>query len=446
MQCMFNVSCVPEPFPRSGKPNPPKKRKNSSNMLLTQEEGEGLTSNPRSVNLEEGDNTENQPNVAMETCNFEVPKVKKTRYSKPIIPIISPTLTSNRFSVLFTETEPTKLSSNESSLNQKTPANTKPTNSNGRKLKIPPIFLCEAEDYQSVLKDIKDIVSSPFEITQCYKKLKISLSSPDDFRTLTKYYDNDPEIKYYTFANPEDKLLSVVIRGLPYSLTEQEIFDEIKQLNLPVQRVTRLLNREKFPTPLCSVLLENTERGKAVFELNRLCHMVVKVEARRHPQGPLQCTNCLQIGHTKKYCRLDPKCPRCTGDHRIDACPNLSQTAKCANCGGQHSALYKGCPSFQKFNPHKQTTKTEVPLQPKVLETSKPKSQTNDQSQPCIQKPNFWQERQRARQTEQLPPTSTAESFSYIFSLISNLIKPFIPDLKKLITNFLTLLNNSNEF
>ena len=41
------------------------------------------------------------------------------------------------------------------------------------------------------------------------------------------------------------------------------------------------------------------------------------------------------------------KCPFCSDNHPFDHCQNRDNR-KCSNCGGSHSALFKGCPVFMK--------------------------------------------------------------------------------------------------
>jgi hypothetical protein len=67
---------------------------------------------------------------------------------------------------------------------------------------------------------------------------------------------------------------------------------------------------------------------------------------------PTQCYKCWQWGHTQRYCRKDPLCPRCgTASHgdggRVgeSQCPTHTGLAyRCPTCGGQHPAWARECP------------------------------------------------------------------------------------------------------
>ena len=71
------------------------------------------------------------------------------------------------------------------------------------------------------------------------------------------------------------------MRGVPYSISEEEAKDELKKLKYPVLRVTRLLRTlkptdgtdiTKTPTPLLAVDLHNNEQGKTIFNLEGILH------------------------------------------------------------------------------------------------------------------------------------------------------------------------------
>jgi hypothetical protein len=53
----------------------------------------------------------------------------------------------------------------------------------------------------------------------------------------------------------------------------------------------------------------------------------------------------------KNYCRNSPKCVKCAKQHLTSECPRKSQDAavKCANCGDQHPANYRGCVVHKKL-------------------------------------------------------------------------------------------------
>ena len=61
-----------------------------------------------------------------------------------------------------------------------------------------------------------------------------------------------------------------------------------------------------------------------------------------------RCNNCQGFGHPKSVCYSNLKCPHCAENHTHNECK--SDLKKFANCFGQHSAAYKGCPEYISSN------------------------------------------------------------------------------------------------
>lgn len=250
-------------------------------------------------------------------------------------------------------------------------------NENVKKVKIPPIILHKINNYQEVVRDIEKIAENEFTTHYKGENLKINTTSIDDFRNLTKFYDQN-EINYHTFQSPNESNLSVIVRNVPLSLTEDEIKNELQQ-NYSVVKVVRLLNKDKRPMPLVAVELKNNEENKEIFNLYKLFYSIVSVEPRRKNRDIPQCTNCQRYGHTKNYCKLAARCVKCTGDHHYSKCDKLkTDKPTCVNCGLEHTANYKKCDYYKdiksKINKSKQTKQ-----QPKDNNTSIPNQATTSQ-------------------------------------------------------------------
>ncbi|KAJ8043658.1 hypothetical protein HOLleu_10853 [Holothuria leucospilota] len=73
-----------------------------------------------------------------------------------------------------------------------------------------------------------------------------------------------------------------------------------------------------------------------------------RVEEYREPPTVIQCYKCQSFGHTYHNCSSIQKCLRCGEEHNIKDCKKEKIQKKCANCQGDHIAMYKGCPAYQK--------------------------------------------------------------------------------------------------
>lgn len=228
-----------------------------------------------------------------------------------------------------------------------------------KQIKIPPIYVHDATNYQEVLKDLRNNTSNEFTTACKGTTLRVNLTSSEDYRKITKFYSEN-NIKYHTYKNPADHVnqLSVILRNIPISITEDEINTELTKLGYPVIKVARLYNKEKFPIPICAVELTKTNNATEIFNLTRLGYCVIIVEPRRKSRDVPQCRRCQRYGHTKNYCQLEPRCIKCTKNHMYTECPKKeNEKPQCVNCGGEHPANYKGCSYYAKIsNNTKQST------------------------------------------------------------------------------------------
>ncbi|GBP15455.1 Nucleic-acid-binding protein from transposon X-element [Eumeta japonica] len=86
-----------------------------------------------------------------------------------------------------------------------------------------------------------------------------------------------------------------------------------------------------------------------IYDLKFLLHRKITVEEPHKRTGPVQCHNCQEYGHTKTYCKLPTVCVVCGELHGTANCnkpKNNLNYKKCSNCGGNHTANYRGCPVY----------------------------------------------------------------------------------------------------
>ncbi|UYV81233.1 hypothetical protein LAZ67_20000416 [Cordylochernes scorpioides] len=144
------------------------------------------------------------------------------------------------------------------------------------------------------------------------------------------------------------------------------------------------------------VTLPKTPKNKDIYNITDICDMKCRVEAYRAPKGPGQCHRCQNFGHskfecreTKFECRETPKCVKCGENHFTSECSKQKEVLpKCANCLGQHTANWRGCPHSTKKKknkdipsqknprPNAQKEPSKVPTNAKIPQTTGNKEKT----------------------------------------------------------------------
>jgi hypothetical protein len=113
--------------------------------------------------------------------------------------------------------------------------------------------------------------------------------------------------------------------------------------------------------PLCAIELEDSDAGNEIFGLEYLFYSKIQIEAKRKSNTIPQCTRCQRFGHTKNYCRLEPRCVKCPGNHLFSDCPKKEgEPVQCVNCNEAHSANYRGCPFYRSLKTRTQQNKNKT--------------------------------------------------------------------------------------
>ena len=139
------------------------------------------------------------------------------------------------------------------------------------------------------------------------------------------------------------KYVQRIIKGVPSTLSDEEILACIKEQHLPVLKVARIFkiqNQVKVPT--LAVLIDLMPSTIAPTRLY-IGFLSFKLHVYKPP--PTRCFCCLGIGHVAKFCSQKQRCSICAGEHKHTDCTKRDQP-KCAACGGPHPAMTNTCPNY----------------------------------------------------------------------------------------------------
>ncbi|KAK9710036.1 zinc finger associated protein [Popillia japonica] len=145
-------------------------------------------------------------------------------------------------------------------------------------------------------------------------------SSEADYRTLTKFFSDD-QIPYHTYQLPSEKLLNVVLRGVPVEIEEKAIYDDLRERGFEPDSVIRMRRtRDEAPMPL--VLVKISKEQKAIYHLDEVVPLEVSVETLKSRPTIGQCHRCQKFGHAQSRCTATRKCVACAknlGTPNLDA-------------------------------------------------------------------------------------------------------------------------------
>jgi hypothetical protein len=134
-----------------------------------------------------------------------------------------------------------------------------------------------------------------------------------------------------------------IIGPIGTDTTMDEIIEDINEQNEKkiTQAIRLTKGKEKEPSLSIKLIFD-----KKVKELpRRICMNYQSFPVRESTDKPIQCFKCQAYGHPAKYCIGKEVCVVCAGDHKLSDCTNTVENnkPKCANCGKDHTASYRGC-------------------------------------------------------------------------------------------------------
>ena len=244
--------------------------------------------------------------------------------------------TSNKFSPLNSETSD-KL--DDSEVNPK--------------VKIAPInvVLNNLITYSDLIKYFKKFKYPPHTRSVRKDVVQVYAACHDDYRTLVHLL-RDNHIEYYLVSSPDKKPLKVVARGIPSSTNTTDIHENLVENGFDVKNVAQLksmrMDKKSSPLPLYLLTLEDNEKSSTIKDVRNIAYSSVKIEAYKTPAVPRQCYKCQRYDHVSANCHALPRCVKCAKEHDSKTCSNIPrEKVKCANCGGNHTANYKGCIDYK---------------------------------------------------------------------------------------------------
>lgn len=174
-------------------------------------------------------------------------------------------------------------------------------------------------------------------------QIQVTTDCLDSYRTIQKYLTEN-KIPARTLDLKSERPKKFIIRGLPVTTDLEDISDALSHKGIEPLKIAYLTNRRtKQPMPLFLATLKPSPALDKLFEIKQINYLAVSFEPY-NSTGYAQCYRCQEFGHSSLTCNLTPKCVKCSQPHRASQCNATPDDFRCANCGGKHTANYKGCP------------------------------------------------------------------------------------------------------
>ena len=217
-------------------------------------------------------------------------------------------------------------------------------------LKPPPVFIHGVQDFKTLKNTLQAKITNNLVLKNVQEgQIRVQMETPEDYKKLIVLLDEKKTL-YHSYQGKDNRKFRVVVKGLHHSTEDGEIISSLKDHGHTVHSVGKIFSRQKIQLPMFYVNLELDPKNKNIFNINRLLCQVVTVEPPRARKVVPQCANCQRFGHTKKYCKLSPRCVKCTQMHATADCERKTRDdhVKCVLCEGNHPANWKGCIKYKE--------------------------------------------------------------------------------------------------
>lgn len=322
---------------------------------------------------------------------------------------------------------------------------------NAKKFKPPPIYLREKNSNELVTAIISLVGKNNFHVVPLRKgnidETKIQIYSENHYRAVSKFLSENKK-NFYTYQLKSSKGVVVVIKGIEPSVKTDEVKEALEEEGFAVKFVTNIFNKNKIPQPMFKVEVasENLKKNAThpIYGLRYLLHRRVTVEEPLKRNGPVQCSNCQEFGHTKTYCTLRTVCVICGDLHHSKECPKTksdTNAKKCSNCGGNHTANYRGCPIYKELKNKLTQRKYTLKMQPEpTMIISTNEASTSTKATPNISYANVVKSNVDQSQHAVPPSSSGIETMMLnLIQLMTNL-QSSIEELARTQTQMLQVL------
>ncbi|GFW47282.1 nucleic-acid-binding protein from transposon X-element [Trichonephila clavipes] len=229
-----------------------------------------------------------------------------------------------------------------------------------KKPHVPPITIDNVKNQAALLKHLQEVTKQKLEAKLIGTKFRIYPQTPYSYHQIRRYI-NENSLESFTYMLPEDKMLRVVIRGLPIDMSATQIVADLEMQGFNIKECPNMQSRKTGqPMPLFMLSMESPEKHKTIFKkVTSIGYVKCEVEILRKKHGLPQCFRCQGFFHSSKYCTCTPRGVKCVKNHLAKDCTKpIDEKPKCCLCEGDHPANCVGCPKYSRHRIAEEKEKT----------------------------------------------------------------------------------------
>jgi len=216
----------------------------------------------------------------------------------------------------------------------------------------PPIFVYGVKNFKAMLDDLADVAEPETYRTSALaiETVKISANTVDTYRILVKHMQEENTV-HHTHHIKIERAYRIVILHLHHSVPLDDIKEELRKEGHTVRNIMNIKHKQtKDPLSLFFVDLEPQANNKEIFNLQFLGNIKITTEAPHKNRNIVQCQRCQAYGHSIISCTRPYQCVKCGGQNDSKVCTKPRHNpARCALCGEDHPANYKGCTVYRNL-------------------------------------------------------------------------------------------------
>jgi len=176
-------------------------------------------------------------------------------------------------------------------------------------------------------------------------QVRVQPTESSTYTTITKALI-DKNTEFHTYKPRQDRSFRVVLKNIHPSTDVKNTKQDLKDMGHEVMNIWNVKQRvTKKLLPIHFIDIKPSGNNKEIYNITTLLNTIVQLEAPDAIREIPQCMHSKLFGHTKNYCRKNPRSVKCAEQHLNSECSRKAKdnNVKCVNCYAKHPAKCRGC-------------------------------------------------------------------------------------------------------